>query len=77
MELGTLVIVTVDHPDGCPTTQTLGDVGIITKIEHYVTYGDNYTVRTLHSDYVYGKDQIRELTDKECRISLYNLLRNY
>ena len=76
MELGALVIVTVDHPDGS-IMPTLGDVGIITKIEHHVTYDDDYTVHTLFSDYVYGKDQIMELTDKECRISLYNLLRNY
>ena len=76
MELGTLVIVIVDHPDGS-TTKTLGDVGIITKIEHHATFDDDYTVHALHSDYIYGKDQIRELTDEECRISLYNLLRNY
>ncbi len=75
MELGTLVIVTVDHPDGS-TTQTLGNVGIITKIEHHATFDDDYTVHALHSDYIYGKDQIRELTDKECRNVLYDILIN-
>lgn len=75
MELGTLVIVTVDHPDGS-TTQTLGDVGIITKIEYHATFDDDYTVHTLHSDYAYGKDQIRELTDEECRDALYAMLIN-
>jgi len=72
MKLGSLVIVTVDYPDGS-TEMTLGDVGIITRIEH-MSYGDDYTVHTPYSDYVYGEDQIRELRDDECRTALYNLL---
>lgn len=74
LKLGDIVIVTVDHPDGA-TEETIGDVGIITRIEHHATYGDDYTVHTPYSDYAYGCDQIRELRDDECRVSLYNLLR--
>ena len=71
MLIGTLVMVIVDMPDGCYDTHVYGDIGVITKIERHVTYETDYTVHSHNGDYVYGKDQIRELTDEECREALY------
>lgn len=71
MSIGTLVMVIVDMPDGCDDTYVYGDIGVITKIEEHVTYETDYTVRGHNGDYVYGKDQIRELTDEECREALF------
>lgn len=70
MKIGTLVMVIVDRPDGCDDTHTYGDIGIISEIEHHVTYGTDYTVHNHNSDFIYGADQIRELTDEECREAL-------
>ena len=76
MLLGSLVKVIVDIPDGCDDTHVYGEIGVITEIYR----GDNgtydYTVHNKSSDFVYGCDQIRELTDKECRDALYNMLIN-
>lgn len=74
MKIGTIVVVTVDKPDGCDYTITKGDIGVISEIEHHVSYDTDYTVHTKTSDYVYGIDQIREATDEECRKELYRLL---
>ena len=73
MKIGSIVIVTVDHPDGSQKI-TKGDIGVISEIEHYVSSDTDYTVHTKTSDYVYGINQIREATDEECRKELYRLL---
>ncbi len=82
MKIGTMVVVTVDHPDGSQKI-TKGDIGVISEIKHYLlsdtdytvnTVDTNYTVHTATSDYVYGIDQIRWATDYECREELYRLL---
>lgn len=73
MLIGTIVMVIVDHPDGS-TKNTFGEIGVVTKIEHHATYETDYTVHNHSGDYLYGKNQIRELTDEECRDALYNEL---
>lgn len=70
IKLGSIVRVVVSKPDGCDNTITYGDIGIVTEIEHWVSYDSDYTVHTYNSDFVYGIDQIRELTDEECREAL-------
>ena len=66
MEIGTLVMVIVDRPDGCcEKTITKGEKGVITAVEK----GD-YEVHSHYGAYWYGCDQIRELTDEECREAL-------
>ena len=73
MKFGDLVMVITDYPDGS-TDYTYGNVGVISKIENHVTYGPDYTVHTMSSDYMYGEDQIRELTDEEARLALQTIL---
>ena len=70
-KLGDIVIVIVDHPDGS-SEDVFGTIGIISEIERNNT---DFTVRNRSSDYVYGADQIRLATDKECRLALENILR--
>lgn len=71
MKEGTLVKVTVDRPDGCSeNVYTKGEIGVISRIEHHVTFGTDYTVHNRYGDYIYGIDQFRELTDDECRDAL-------
>lgn len=70
MEIGTLVMVIVDRLDGCcEKTITKGEKGVITAVEK----GD-YEVHNHYGDFWYGADQIRELTDEECREALRNEL---
>lgn len=73
MEIGDLVMVIVDNPDGS-NDFTRGNIGVITNIQHFDNGSDDYTVHTPFSDYLYGIDQIRQITDEEARLALYNLL---
>lgn len=73
--IGSLVMVIVEHPDGCDNTETYGDIGVVTKIEK-VTDKYDYTVHNINSDYLYGAEQLRLLTDEECREALYSTLIN-
>ena len=76
MLLGSLVMVIVDMPDGCDDTHVYGDIGVITEIYKYKDGTKDYTVHNKSSDFVYGREQIRELTDEECRDALYAMLMN-
>lgn len=73
MLLGSIVMVIVDHPDGS-TENVYGNVGVITTIERRKDGKYDYTVHTEASDYLYGVEQIREMTDEEIKFALYNLL---
>ena len=77
MEIGSIVMVIVDKPDGCENINTYGEIGVITEKEMYHD-GIGYTVvnRRTRSEFVYSSNQIRELTDEECRLALSNLLMN-
>ena len=70
--IGTIVKVTVEHPDGS-TENTEGNIGVVSEIESFNNELD-YTVHTMDSDYVYGIDQIREATPEEISYELYRLL---
>lgn len=76
MLLGSLVKVIVDTPDGCDDTHVCGEIGVISEIYCRDDGTYDYTVHNKSSDFVYGLDQIRELTDKECRDALHNMLIN-
>jgi len=67
-----LVMVIVEHPDGS-NTKTYGDIGVVTKIEK-INEVYNLTVHTKSSDYIYGQDQVRVITDEEARLALQALL---
>lgn len=71
--IGTLVKVIVEHPDGCEAN-VYGEIGVVSKIERWVDGTVDYTVHNKSGDFVYGREQIRELTDEECRDALYALL---
>ena len=65
MKFGSSVKVIVDHPDGS-TENTFGEIGVITTvIDNF-----DFEVHNHSGDYWYGADQIRELTDEECREAL-------
>lgn len=70
MEIGTLVKVIVDMPDGCYNTHVYGEIGAISEIYRHNNGTYDYTVHNKSGDFVYGCDQIRELTDEECREAL-------
>ena len=74
---GDIVKVIVEHPDGS-TVETYGNIGVITRIERLVTRPNDpdYTVSTLHTDYVYGEQQIREATPAEIKEELRRILTN-
>ncbi len=74
MMIGTLVMVIVDTPDGCDDTHVYGQIGVVTGIYRHENGMYDYTVHNKFADYIYGKDQIRELTDEECRDALYAML---
>ena len=74
MLVGSIVMVIVEHPDGCPEVSVYGDVGVITKIRKGKSGAYDYIVHTETSDYFYGADQIRKMTDEEIKFALYNLL---
>ena len=74
MLIGSLVMVIIDMPDGCENTHVYGQVGVITEIYKHYNGECDYTVHNKFGDFVYGKDQIRELTDEECRDALYAML---
>ncbi len=76
MLLGSLVMVIVDTPDGCADTHVYGEIGVISEIYRCDNGTYDYTVHNKSSDFVYGRDQIRELTDEECRDALYKMLIN-
>lgn len=73
MEIGDIVTVIVNHPDGIETI-TEGDIGFITKIEN-VTGEEDYTVKTINSDYLYGVNQIRLATEDEIKNEFIRLIR--
>ena len=78
MMLGTLVMVVVDKPDGCYNVHVCGQIGVITEIYRYHDGVYDYTVRNkFGEEYIYGSDEIRELTDKECRDVLYEMLTDF
>ena len=72
VNVGSLVMIIVEHPDGS-NTETYGDIGVVSKIEN-ITGVCDYTVRTKNSAYLYGVEQIRLITDDECREALRNIL---
>ena len=74
MMIGTLVMVIVDTPDGCDNTHVYGQIGVVTETYRHENGIYDYTVHNKFGDYIYGKDQIRELTDEECRDALYAML---
>ena len=74
MSIGSLVRVIVDMPDGCNDTYVYGQIGVVTEIFKHVYGVYDYTVHNDFGDYEYGIDQIRELTDEECRDALYAML---
>ena len=76
MSIGSLVKVIVDMPDGCYNTNVYGEIGVISEIYRYDNGTYDYTVHNKYGDFVYGRDQIRELTDKECRDALHDMLIN-
>lgn len=76
MLLGTLVKVIVDMPDGCFDTHVYGEIGVISEIYRCDNGTYDYTVHNKSGDFVYGRDQIRELTDEECRDALRDMLIN-
>lgn len=76
MLLGSLVKVIVDMPDGCNNTHVYGEIGVISEIYRHDNGTYDYTVHNKSGDFVYGLDQIRELTDEECRDALYDMLIN-
>lgn len=76
MLLGSLVRVIVDTPDGCVNTHVYGEIGVISETYRYDDGTYDYTVHNKFGDFVYGRDQIRELTDEECRDALYDMLIN-
>lgn len=74
MMIGSLVKVIVNTPDGCDDTNVYGQVGVVTEMYRYDNGTYDYTVHNKFGDFVYGRDQIRELTDEECRDALYAML---
>ena len=76
MLLGSLVMVIVDMPDGCYDTNVYGEIGVISEIYRHDNGTYDYPVHNKSGDFVYGRDQIRELTDEECRDALYAMLIN-
>ena len=76
MLIGSLVMAIVDMPDGCDNTHVYGDIGVISEIYRYPNGTYDYTVHNKSGDFVYGRNQIRELTDEEYRDALYAMLIN-
>ena len=76
MLIGSLVKVIVDMPDGCYNTHVYGEIGVISETYRHDNGTYDYTVHNKSCDFVYGRNQIRELTDKECRDALYDMLIN-
>lgn len=76
MLIGSLVMVIVDMPDGCDDTHVYGQIGVISETYRHDDGTYDYTVHNKFGDFVYGRDQIRELTDEECRDALYAMLIN-
>lgn len=74
MLIGSIVMVIVEHPDGCPEVNVYGDVGVITEIKRRKDGEYDYIVHTETNDYCYWTEQIREMTDEEIKLALYNLL---
>ena len=76
MLLGSLVKVIVDTPDGCYNSHVYGEIGVISEIYRRDDGTYDYAVHNKFGDFWYGHNQIRELTDKECRDALYAMLIN-
>ena len=72
LNVGNIVIVTAEHPDGS-SANTHGDIGIIT-VKEKVTDEVDYTVHTACSDYMYGRDQLRLATQEEIENEFRRLL---
>lgn len=72
IKLGSFVMVIVERPDGCTeNVKTYGEIGVISKIEK-VNDEYDYTVHNHVGDFIYGKDQLKLLTNEQISFALYN-----
>jgi len=66
MKFGSIVRVVVDRPDGThEPVITKGEIGVVVTV-----LNDSYEVKNHFGEYWYTEEQMRELTDEECRDAL-------